>query len=292
MIDLNCPNCGNLMEQKKEPDFTFEICKNCGGTFFDQNELNYIATGLSGNIEYCSIDEDEHKDKFPTRKCPKCDDIIMRKINLMHFSDLIFDFCPECSGFFLDSGEIENMNYELSQMTSTKRAEEFRGYIHNHLVRLDRINDVKLVTAYRGPVTTPTIVYYLMISVFFKNPLNIGLRIFSEKWTDKLLKVVHFFKKQDIVIGNKDIDDHFIIQGEKMDKIKILLQQDSVQQILIKFKKSKPKILTNNVTLEIFDDRVVCKDGPFSSESNYDIENDPSKILDFMMNLVKELENR
>lgn len=290
MNHLHCPNCGNIMEQKKEPDITLDFCKNCSGTFFDHNELNVLATGLSGNIEYCSIDEDKHKDKFPSRKCPKCDDKIMRKINLLRFSDLIFDYCPDCEGFFLDKDEIEKMNYELSQLTSIKKAEEYRGYIQDHLVRLDKLSNVMVRPKMFGLFTSPTNVKYLSISVYFNKPLNAGLRIYSEKWTDKLLKTLQISKKQDIVIGNKKLDSYFIIQGEKTDKIKKLLSQDSIQEKLLAFIKNKPKMLYSTVTLEIFDERIICLEGPYQSDVNYNIEKDPAKILDFMMNLVTAIE--
>ena len=45
---------------------------------------------MSGNIEYCSIDDKEHEDKFAARSCPVCPDQPMRKIDLLAYTDTIF----------------------------------------------------------------------------------------------------------------------------------------------------------------------------------------------------------
>lgn len=292
MKSLMCPSCGNRMQEIKEPDVVIDACNNCGGTFFDRNELNIIATGLSGDIEYCSIDEDFHEDRYPSRKCPKCDNRTMRKINLLGYSDIIFDLCPECGGIFLDREEIQGMNYELEQLTKDKKAEEYRGYIRNHLVRLDKLSNV----GFFDPTGTrllarPVGVKYLRISVYYNTPLDYGMRIYSEKWKDKFLKAIHLFKEQDIVIGDEDLDNRLIIQGEKTEKIKSLLSKREVQDSLITFLTRKPKMVNNPVTLEILDNRIVCSEGPFREEINYDVEKDHNGVVESMIGLAEAIES-
>ena len=109
-MSISCPNCGSVMERKDHPDIATDVCSNCNGVFLDRGELNTMAVGMAGDIEYCSIDEEGHADKFEPRACPKCPDQKMRKINFLRFSNLIFDYCPTCSGFFFDKGEIASMN--------------------------------------------------------------------------------------------------------------------------------------------------------------------------------------
>ncbi|MDX1708923.1 MAG: zf-TFIIB domain-containing protein [Desulfobacterales bacterium] len=62
-----------------------------------------------------------HKDNFPKCSCPKCQSQKMKKINLLRLSDIIFDFCPKCEGFFLDKGELDAMNAELEKWSETKK---------------------------------------------------------------------------------------------------------------------------------------------------------------------------
>ena len=57
MKSINCPGCQSPMEKVKHPDMTVDKCTKCGGTFFDKGELNAMATGMAGDIEMCSVDE-------------------------------------------------------------------------------------------------------------------------------------------------------------------------------------------------------------------------------------------
>lgn len=292
MKSLLCPSCANKMQEEKEPDIVVDVCSNCGGRFFDRNELNIIATGLSGDIEYCSVDEESHEDRYPSRKCPKCDDQTMRKINLLGHSDIIFDYCPECGGIFLDQGEIQAMNYELENLTKDKKAEEYRGSINNHLVRLDKLNAVRFFDPTgTGLFTSPVGVKYLRMSVYYNTPLDYGIRISSEKWKDKFLKAIHLFKEQDIVIGNEELDSRLIIQGEKTEKIKSLLSKQEVQDNLITFLARKPKMVYNPVTLEILDNRIVCSEGPYRKRVDYDAEEDHNGVVESMISLAEMIES-
>lgn len=80
---LICPGCESAMDTVKDIDIWIDRCSQCGGVFLDRNELNIVATGMSDDIEYCSIDERAHEDKFAARVCPVCPDRPMRKIEYM-----------------------------------------------------------------------------------------------------------------------------------------------------------------------------------------------------------------
>ena len=143
-MDLTCPGCKSPMATVKDTDIWVDRCTRCGSVFLDKDELNVLATGMSGNIEYCSIDDKKHEDKFAARSCPVCPDQPMRKIDLLVYADTIFDYCPNCEGFYLDKGELEAMNCELEELNHDRLPEEYRGYRGAYLVRLDRFNDVVL----------------------------------------------------------------------------------------------------------------------------------------------------
>ncbi|OVE76398.1 hypothetical protein BVX98_06170 [bacterium F11] len=287
---LTCPSCQSKMEKKKEPDITVDRCPSCNGTWLDKGELNVLATGMSGNIEFNSIDEEQHKDKFKIRQCPKCPSQKLRKVDLLIYSDTIFDYCEKCGGFFLDKGEIQNMNLELADINKDKKPEEYRGTINEHLVRLDKINDVGLAAMPGGIATYAQGIAYLRISVYFKNPLGLGLRIYSEKWTDKFSKLVGMFNRQDIQIGNEKMDSKFIIQGTEPAKVKILLSKPDVQKGILDFVSQGLKIYNKPGTLEIVDKRVVYAEGPCAETAGYNVESDPLGIVKKMMTLVSVLE--
>ena len=139
-MDLTCPGCKSRMARVKDTDIWVDRCTSCSGVFLDKNELNVLATGMSGDIEYCSIDAKKHEDKFAARSCPVCPDQPMRKIDLLIYADTIFDYCPNCEGFYLDKGELAAMNCELEELNRDRLPEEYRGYRGEHLVRLKRIS--------------------------------------------------------------------------------------------------------------------------------------------------------
>jgi len=265
------------MREVKEPDITFYRCKECDGVFLDKGELNILATGMAGNIELCSIDDENHKDKFGIRYCPKCTGQKMKKVNLLVYSEIVFDFCPKCEGFYLDKGEINKMNIELEELNKDKHPQEYRGYIDNHLVRLDKIKDVAI--GGMGAITYPQNIFFLRLSVYFEKPFNIGLRVHSEKRMDKISKLIGLFKQQDIQTEDKALDSAFIIQGKDEQKVKALLSSEELKKELLTFVSNKPKMLTAEGKLEITDKRIVLTEGPYDGPGSYDAEKDPSGVV-------------
>ena len=292
---LTCPRCKSVMQKIEEPDITIDRCSECGGTFLDKGELDVLATGMAGEIEVCSVDPEERTDEHAYTECPRamCEGNKMRKINLLIYSDIIFDYCEKCGGFFLDKGEIEEMNQELVQLTKEKKAEDFREYIDGHLIRKDTISTVTLSTGVTRLVFSgglPTMGHYLRISVYFKENLGLGLRIFSEKWADKFSKVLGLSKRQDIQIGDKEIDSSFIIQGDHEKEILSLLTDSEVRKNLIGLKEKG--IAGDNVTgkLEILDERMVYFKGPYTGTESDDIKEDKTGALNAMLDLAKAIE--
>ena len=299
---LTCPRCKSVMHKIEEPDITVDRCSECGGTFLDKGELDVLATGMSGEIEFCSVDREERTDKHAYIECPKveCEGNRMRKINLLIYSDIIFDHCEKCAGFFLDSGEITEMNQELEQLTPDKEAEEFRNYIDGHLVRKDSVSSVtttggSLLGHDVAGVLLPghdvaTAAHYLKLSVYFKENLGLGLRVFSEKWADKLFKVMGLSKKQDIQIGDDEIDSSFIIQGEHKKEVLALLSDSQVQKNLKKLKGKEITVANAQGKLEILDERIVYTEGPYIGVVSYDITEDETGAIKAMLDFAKAVE--
>lgn len=289
---LKCPSCNSTMEKVKEPDITVDRCSKCGSTFLDKGELNVLATGMAGNIEYCSVDDEENPDTYPSRKCPKCTEQRMKKMALLCYTDIILDFCPKCEGFYLDKGEIKEMNIELSKLAPKKVAEEYRGHIEGHLVCLDKLNEIRMSAGVGGMGSVPRDVCFLKITVYLNNPLNLGLRIYSEKWTDKFTKAIGLFSRQDIQVGDTKLDSSFIIQGNKSSEIISLLSRKNIIEGLLHLASKKPKMFTNSGKLEILDNCIVLTEGPYGSKTVYDIESDPESVVSSLLNLAKLFDNR
>ncbi|MCD4819275.1 MAG: zf-TFIIB domain-containing protein [Candidatus Cloacimonetes bacterium] len=292
MNSLKCPNCNSEMKKVKEQDIIIDRCENCGGIFLDKGELNILATGMSGDIEFCSIDNDFHKDNFGIRKCPKCSDQKMRKINLLSYSNIIFDFCPKCEGFFLDEGELNAMNNELQEIYDSKFPEEYRGNIGKHLVRLDKIVDSNIFSfsSLRHPIANLKYSFFLRLSIYYDQSFDIGLRLYSDKWTGNFLKVIGMLNKQNIQTGIEEFDSIFIIQGREKEKVRNLFRSKKIQKELIDFISDKPQMLSIEGKLEINDKQIIFTEGPYSEEGSYDVENDHQKIVARLIKLASLFE--
>lgn len=290
MSNLSCPNCQGEMAEVQEPDMKIDRCGECGGVFLDRSELNALATGMKGDIEFCSIDKEAHSDAFTIRSCPRCGDQEMRKINLLAYSDTIFDFCPECEGFYLDKGESAAMNAELAYLTKDERADEYRGYREGHMVRLDSIQNVMTVQALISPTLKPMgypqQVFFLRLSVYFEKALGLGLRIGSEKWTDRISRLIGLSKQQDIRTGDPDLDKAFVIQGNGEERITDLLSREELKRQLLEFNSNKPTMLGTAGKLEITDKRILLTEGPYTGSGGYEVEKDPKGLVSKMLGLA------
>jgi len=263
------------MRTESEPDIETDVCPACGGCFLDKGELDALATGMAGEIEYCSVDTDPHRDAFPTRACPKCADQDMRKINLLRLSEIVFDYCPQCSGFFLDKGETAAMNWELTQLSGTNVGEESRDTVDDHLVRINRVRDVVVVS---GELTAAaaTPVEYFQVVAYFRAPLSVGLRISREPWRVRLSKAFGLFKEQDIEVGDAAFDDAFVVQGEEERRVQRLLSRE-LQAALLAFDASTPRLFSRSLlsrltqpvraraSLTVRDDRIEYLEGPYGT---------------------------
>ena len=263
--------------------------------FLDAKELNVLATGMSGNIEYCTIDTDEHKDKFPVRKCPKCNEKLMDKVNLLEFSNIIFDYCTNCHGFFLDKREVKSMNAYLIKNTPSKRSEEIRKTIKNYLVRLDIISDGYAVTDFKSIMIPGRISYgignMIHVRIYFQSPLNLGLEVYQEKWSAKLAKLFNLYNGQDIIIGNKEFDSYFIVRSNNENKLRQALTP-SIQDKINNFMSSNRSIIKKSGTLKIYDDYIFYTEGPYIDPKEIkDVSDMAEPIINFLIEIAREIEN-
>ena len=278
---MKCPTCKTPMDQVSKTDIAIDVCPKCGGTFLDKSELNVLATGLAGNIEYCSIDKDAHRDRFPARFCPRCAGQEMTKINLLAFSDVIFDHCLACGGFYLDKGELKEMNAYLRELSPTGTGDEYRGHRAGCLVtayKLPHVVEAPNFGAF-GASFELTPATNVWIYAYFKNPLNLGLRIFREKWTAKLAKLLGLFGKQDIQTDNREFDRAYVVQGDRPVEIKRLLAGE-VSHAMLDFVAQKSAVYTQPGTLEVFDTHVLYAEGPYSGRIEENLAQAADRLMD------------
>jgi Zn-finger nucleic acid-binding protein len=107
---MNCPACGNQLQQITVADVSVDVCKGgCGGIWFDNFELKkFDEPHESAGEELLDIERNEsivvdHSEKI---KCPKCDNMVMMRHFFSIKKEVEVDECPNCGGFWLDAGEL------------------------------------------------------------------------------------------------------------------------------------------------------------------------------------------
>lgn len=121
---VECPRC--WVEMKKEevdvlgPNVTIDVCPNCQGIWFDNNELKKILGDRKLANYLTKRIGTQSKSKLV---CPRCGGLM----DLEYAQDTEIDVCLVCQGAWLDAGELEGLK-EKSEAGYTgdkaKKAEE------------------------------------------------------------------------------------------------------------------------------------------------------------------------
>ena len=98
---MNCPKCLSQLEQQKYRGIEIEKCANCGGMWFDYDELDeledqsFSADDLKGSLF--------HRVENTEMACPHCGTFL--KTFQYRFHNLKLEYCENQHGFWLDAGE-------------------------------------------------------------------------------------------------------------------------------------------------------------------------------------------
>ncbi|MBL7076746.1 MAG: zf-TFIIB domain-containing protein [Kiritimatiellae bacterium] len=248
-----------------DPDIIVDRCPACHGVFLDRGELEAVATGAAGPIEYGPVDVPFYLDRFPGRKCPQCTAQGMEKVTLLRLPDLIFDRCPKCKGFYLDRGECEAMNEALRQRAPNQAAQEFRGHIGDRLVRVDRVDHTERepLTGDAGPILMSC---HVRVSVYFRHPLAADVRILQNSWTTLLARLFGLVSGQRITTGNDAFDHAFTVHApDDKQRVLDLLPQPFVEG-MIALAGDKPDIFGKPGDLSLSRTAISYCEGPYLPE--------------------------
>lgn len=120
---MNCLNCNaemtNNVIRTLMTHISYDICEACGSFWLDAGEFKKLAFQVTGDIEYCSKDEANGISES-SKKCPRCEEIILNKVFFLGYSEIVLDRCENCGGFWLDGGELDLINKELEKIMHIK----------------------------------------------------------------------------------------------------------------------------------------------------------------------------
>jgi hypothetical protein len=115
---MTCPACGHSLSTRTAGTLTVDVCDGgCGGIWFDRFELRKLdevsETAGEGLLD---VHRDPGVQVDPAKRyvCPKCtDDVVMMRRFWSVKRAVTIDECPECSGVFLDVGELAKIRAEF-----------------------------------------------------------------------------------------------------------------------------------------------------------------------------------
>ena len=123
---MECPACGNQMEEVTAGDVKIDVCKGgCGGVWFDQYELKkFDEPHESVGQELLDVERSQNIsiDRTKDLQCPRCGDFKM----LRHFfsvkHEVEVDECPNCAGYWLDAGELRAIRSQFNTEEERRQA--------------------------------------------------------------------------------------------------------------------------------------------------------------------------
>jgi Zn-finger nucleic acid-binding protein len=110
---LSCPGCGTTMHVKFSDAVQLDVCRGCGGLWFDPGELDAVVeppvnppVSLGQLRQQMSGLPGARPDaRVYYRNCPRCQNPMNRR-NFAELSGVVMDECPR-HGVFLDPEELE-----------------------------------------------------------------------------------------------------------------------------------------------------------------------------------------
>ena len=102
---MNCPHCHepSLVETMTKGGVLVDVCKNCKGVWLDRGEVFFFSRKPKELEQMLASDETPPVPS--SRSCPRCY-VDLGEVPFLH-QNLKVDRCPECEGYWFDSGELE-----------------------------------------------------------------------------------------------------------------------------------------------------------------------------------------
>ena len=103
------------LEQTRRGTVYYDVCEACGGIWFDRGEMDAMVVQWHPSVEDASREETKNIPE-PRLKCPRCENRTLEKVVFMKYSKIVLDHCRQCGGFWLDGGELDLINQDLTSL--------------------------------------------------------------------------------------------------------------------------------------------------------------------------------
>lgn len=110
---MKCPKCKTAeMKPLVFEGIEIDRCVSCHGIWFDRDEQEAVSHNPDV-IELDDIRNPPRAERFTFHfiDCPRCQVRMQHRVRDLRSHHVVYEYCPECGGSFLDKGELT----ELSQ---------------------------------------------------------------------------------------------------------------------------------------------------------------------------------
>lgn len=124
---MKCPRDGKTLDEITVGRFGVDRCEDCGGMWFDRDELEKVKDERDENLSWLDFDlwSDEEKLKAGGTfvDCPR-DGSPLYQIRY-GTSEVMADVCPKCHGVWLDRDELDKLIADLRERINTETLPEY-----------------------------------------------------------------------------------------------------------------------------------------------------------------------
>lgn len=114
-MPLKCPACGEAMSEVQSGLCEVDLCRKCGGVWFDHQELRRVLDETPRAL--VALDSPAPGWTRPAAACPRCGGEL-RDFEFAGIAGLIGDRCQACRGIWLDGGELRELRGRLPHLRS------------------------------------------------------------------------------------------------------------------------------------------------------------------------------
>lgn len=135
---MKCPACYNELKELQLGTLVVDVCRGgCGGVWFDAFELKRISQQDRATAETLldvPRDPDIAVDASRKRECPRCPGVKLHRHFFSARRQVQVDECPNCSGYWLDAGELATIREE-QRLAAQPRRELGRAITSSEVIR-------------------------------------------------------------------------------------------------------------------------------------------------------------
>ena len=133
---MKCPACFNPLVEVQVGNVFVDVCQGgCGGIWFDAFELQRMDDTHEAGEPLLHLKRNENVlvDFNRKRDCPRCEGIKLHRHFFSAQRKVQVDQCPNCGGYWLDAGELEQIRQERAGSAAIEKAQE--ASISNKFIR-------------------------------------------------------------------------------------------------------------------------------------------------------------